>query len=309
VVDEREFLAAIVAHPHDWGPRLVFADWLEERGDRRGELIRLLHELTRPKCTYRKRKEQRLHDLLRGGVEPVAPRITNDIGMEFVAIPPGSFLMGSPADEPGRWDDETQHQVTLTRGFFLARHPVTVGQWLQVMDPNHCTWTDPALPVGRVTRIDAARFIDRLRERDHRPYRFPTEAEWEFACRAGTTSAYFTGPTITAEQANVNLTRLKRRSRRGRAAKQPLKVGLFPPNALGLCDMHGCMWEWCADVYATFTAEPQVDPLVAPGPGLIVLKGGSWWNEPNRARSAARVARAPITTANAVGVRLCMAGE
>ena len=146
MVDDREFLAAIVTHPHEWGPRLVFADWLEDRGDRRGELIRLLHELTRPKCSYRKRKEQRLRDLPDSGVESVAPQVVNDIGMEFVAIPPGFFLMGSPADEPGRWDDETQHQVTLTRGFFLARHPVTVGQWLQVMDPNHCSWTDPPCP-------------------------------------------------------------------------------------------------------------------------------------------------------------------
>src|SRR5437763_8606916 len=116
-MNESTFLAAILAAPHDWAPRLVFADWLEERGDPRGELLRLLHELTRPACKYRNRKELRLRNLLAEGVAPIAPLITNSIGMEFVLVPPGHFHMGSPEDEPGRHDDEQRHAVTLTRGF------------------------------------------------------------------------------------------------------------------------------------------------------------------------------------------------
>src|SRR5262245_46278944 len=120
MVEESTFLAAIVASPHDWGPRLVFADWLEERGDPRAEMIRLLHELTRPACKYRNRKEARLRSLLSQGLEPVAPVFTNSLGMQFVAVPPGHFVMGSPPHEPGRRDDEQHHAVTLTRGFLIG---------------------------------------------------------------------------------------------------------------------------------------------------------------------------------------------
>ena len=310
MLGEREFLAAIVAHPHDWAPRLVFADWLEERGDPRAELIRLLEELTRPKCTYRNRKEARLRELMNSGVEPIAPIFTNKLGLEFVAIPPGCFRMGSPQDEHGRHQDETQHIVTLTRGFFLGRFPLTQEQWLRFKRPNPSQWAGKTLPVDNVSRVIAQEWIDSLRRREGLPYRLPTEAEWEYACRAGTSTAYYTGRTITTQQANLKGGKSRGRGRRSKSREKTTSVGSFAPNAFGLFDMHGNVWEWCQDSYAAFTAEAQVDPLVQSDAGQFVLRGGSWWNEAERARSAARHSLSAAAYGSAVGVRVCLsAGE
>jgi uncharacterized protein (TIGR02996 family) len=309
MLGEREFLAAIVAHLHDWAPRLVFADWLEERGDARAELIRLTHELTRPKCTYRKRKEQRLHELLEQGVQPITPVFVNELGMEFMAIPPGSFRMGSHEDEHGRHKDETQHPVTLTRGFLLGRYPVTQDEWLKILDSLPGRRKGKSFPADRVNRIIALALIDRLRKIDGLPYRLPTEAEWEYACRAGTSTPFFTGRAIGVDQANFNGVHLASRRRRIRYRRKSTSVGTFRPNAFGLFDMHGNVWEWCLDSYAEFSPEPQIDPVVKSDSGRFVLRGGSWWNEVSRARSAARHFLSPTATGSAVGLRLCLSAN
>lgn len=309
MVDEREFLAAIVAHPHDWAPRLVFADWLEERGDPRGEMIRLLEELTRPKCTYRNRKEARLRELMNEGVAPIAPIITNRLGMEFVAIPPGTFRMGSPEDEHGRHRDEMQHVVTLTCGFFLGRFPVTQEQWQRVRKTNPSHWKGKTQPVDNIDRIRALEWIDLLRKRDGLPYRLPTEAEWEFACRAGASTPFYTGRGITTQQANFNGVKSSRRAKHSKYREKSTAVGSFPPNAFGLFDMHGNVWEWCLDSYAEYSAEAQVDPLVKREAGQFVLRGGSWWNEADRARCAARHSLSATATGSAVGFRVCLSAD
>jgi len=131
--DERGFLQAMLEHPEDKALRLVFADWLDERADPRGELIRLLHTLTQSvEVPDRIQLEDRLRTLLGSGVQPVGPFWTNAIGMKFAWIPPGTFMMGSPESEAGRGEDETQHRVVLTRGFWLAVHPVTHASWQKV---------------------------------------------------------------------------------------------------------------------------------------------------------------------------------
>jgi uncharacterized protein (TIGR02996 family) len=300
---ESPFLASIVASPHDWGPRLVFADWLEEHSDSRAELIRLLYDLTRPVCKYRIRKEHRLRRLMADGAEPVTPVVVNSIGMEFVVVPPGHFLMGSPEEEPGRDGDERQHPVTLTRGFLLGRYPVTQAQWRAVLGDNPSRYQGERLPVEHVTRVMAERFVERLSARDGRRHRLPTEAEWEYACRAGTSSPYFFGAGISYSVAAVNL-RSKRRRKGVRRITGPMEVGLFPQNAWGLYDMHGNVWEWCADHYAPFTAEPQTDPLVQSTLESFVVRGGSWWNIRADARSASR--HSPVSTGSAVGLRVCL---
>src|SRR5437016_2339467 len=136
--DEQAFLQAMQEKPEDTPLRLVFADWLEERSDPRGELIRLLHTLTQSvELRGRMKLEDRLGSLLASGAQPVGPFWTNSVGMKFTWIPAGTFLMGSPENEKGRQDDETQHQVTLTRGFWLAVHPVTQAAWRTVMGKEH----------------------------------------------------------------------------------------------------------------------------------------------------------------------------
>jgi uncharacterized protein (TIGR02996 family) len=309
VVDEREFLAAIVAHPHDWAPRLVFADWLEERGDPRAELIRLLEELARPKCTYRNRKEARLRELMNAVVQPIAPIFTNKLGMEFVAIPPGTFRMGSPEDEHGRHRDETPHIVTITRGFFLGRFPVTQEQWQRIRRANPSYWKGKTLPVDNVNRVRALEWIESLRRRDRLAYRLPTEAEWEYACRAGTSTPYFFGRGLSMQQANISGAKSRRSARRGKSRKKSTSVGSFPPNAFGLFDMHGNVWEWCQDSYGEFAPEPKIDPLFQNDSEQFVLRGGSWWNEAERARSAARHSLSATATGSAVGLRLCLSAN
>jgi uncharacterized protein (TIGR02996 family) len=303
MVSESTFLAAILASPHDWGPRLVFADWLEERGDSRGELIRLTHEMTRQVCKYRARKENRLRKLLADGAAPISPSVVNSVGMEFVLVPPGQFIMGSPTEEPGRDQDEQQHAVTLTRGFLIGRYPVTQEQWRTVLGDNPSQYSGDRLPVEHVTRVTAERFVERLSARDGRRHRLPTESQWEYACRAGTTSAYFFGAAISTTQAAVNV-KTRRRRRTARDRKGPLPVGMFAPNAWGLFDMHGNVWEWCADHYAAFTASPQVDPLIQTTQESFVVRGGSWWNMRGDARSASR--HSPTSTGSAVGLRVCL---
>src|ERR1051326_8315661 len=128
--EEAAFLQAMLADPHDLALRLVFADWLEERGDPRGELLRLTHTLTQAiDVPQRAQLESRMQALVHEGVPPIGPFWTNSVGMLFAWIPPGTFLMGSPPHEKDRFDNEAQHRVILTKGFFLGIHPVTKAQW------------------------------------------------------------------------------------------------------------------------------------------------------------------------------------
>ena len=159
---------------------------------------------------------------------------TNSIGMKFVWIPPGSFMMGSPKEEKEGNDNETQHKVTLTKGFYMGVYTVTQEQWQEVMGNNPSQFKgEKNLPVERVSWDDCQEFIKKLREKDKKPYRLPTEAEWEYACRAGTTTPFHFGETISTDQANYNgnfslWQRQERRvSRENHARRQ------FPSECLG----------------------------------------------------------------------------
>src|SRR5262249_48891765 len=218
--------------------RLVFADWLEERGDQRGELIRLLHTLTQSiEVPDRKKLEERLWTLLASGAQPVGPFWANSIGMKFAWIRPGIFLMGSPKCEEWRPGDETLHQVTLTKGFYLAIHPVTQASWQEVMGNNPSHFQGADLPVEQVSWSDCQDFLRRLSERDGHAYRLPTEAEWEYSCRAGSTTPFYFGETITTDQANYWGTYPYGSGKKGEHRAKTTPVGSFPPNAFGLYDM------------------------------------------------------------------------
>jgi uncharacterized protein (TIGR02996 family) len=327
--DDQAFLQALQENPDDTDLRLVFADWLEERDDPRGELLRLLHTLTQSvEVPDRSKLEDHLRSLVSAGVQPVGPFFTNSLGMKFAWIPAGTFLMGSPESEEGRGEDETQHQVTLSKGFYLAIHPVTQATWQKVSDrppASEDRFLGDDLPAETDTENavweHCLEFLRKLSKRDGHVYRLPTEAEWEYACRAGTTTPYFFGETISTDQANYGCRPPTGRGNGARVFGKPTPVGSFPPNAWGLYDMHGNVWERCQDWYGAYPKKPVVDPhgpanrgvvSVWTGPGLEqvpcgrVYRGGQCDCSAEQVRSATRWAECEYPFHVFAGFRLAM---
>ena len=189
---------------------------------------------------------------------------TNSIGMKFVWIPPGTFMMGSPANEAGRQKDEAQHKVTLTKGFYMGMYTVTQEQWQAVMGNNPSFFKgEKNLPVDTVDWNDCQEFIKKLREKDKKLYRLPSEAEWEYCCRAGTTTPFHFGQTISTDQANYNGNFTYGDGKKSVLREKTTAVGSFPANAWGLHDMHGNVYQWCQDWYGNY---PQIDVVDPQGP-------------------------------------------
>jgi len=232
--------------------------------------------------------------------------VTNDLGMKFVWIPPGSFMMGSPKEELGRQANEAQHKVTLTKGFYMGVHLVTQEQWQEVMGNNPSKFKgEKNLPVDSVPWTDCQDFIKKLREKDKKPYRLPTEAEWEYACRAGTTTPFWFGETISTDQANYKGDIVYGKGMKGENRKKTTPVDRFPPNPWGLYDMHGNLYEWCQDWYAEYPKNDVTDPQGADSGQARVLRGGSWSSLPDYCRSAYRYWYEPGLRYNYYGCRLC----
>jgi formylglycine-generating enzyme required for sulfatase activity len=214
----------------------------------------------------------------------------------FRFVPVGTFTRGSPANESGRYHDETQHQVTLSRAFLVGKYPVTQRLWREVLGANPSSFENAGddAPVESVSWTDAQEFLNRFCDQLGVPrgtYRLLTEAEWEYACRAGTT-----GPTYGP------LDRVAWYS--GNSANTTHPVGQKAPNAFGLHDMHGNVWEWCADWYGPYPTSPVTDP-VGPGSGADrVYRGGSWYNAAAICRSADRYRDVPGYRDRHVGFRL-----
>jgi formylglycine-generating enzyme required for sulfatase activity len=266
----------------------------------------------------------------------------DDIDLKMVEIPGGSFLMGSPEDEGERLTSESpQHQVTL-KGFFMGMYPITQAQWRaiaclpainQKLDAQPSRFKGDRNPVERVSWHDAVEFCARLSKHTTREYDLPTEAEWEYACRAsplsragtlkagnelgGVSTPFHFGETITTDLANYDGTNEKYgaygRGPKGVRRGQTIAVGSFPPNAFGLHDMHGNVWEWCADHWhENYASKP--DNLKQDGntPWLLdgdreasrSLRGGSWLNGPRDCRSAYRNSYRPDERVNDIGFRV-----
>ena len=270
----------------------------------------------------------------------------NSIGMTFRLLPAGSFQMGSPETELHRSADETQHEVRMTQPFYMGTHEVTQKQFQRIMGYQPGTFgsdgNEPNLPIESVNWFEAVHFcniLSRIEDRDpyylieevkrneeHRiiyaevsikggaGYRLPTEAEWEYACRAGTRTIYNHGNRISTADANFDGTQPYLNSSEETEQKseinrqQPVKVGSFNPNSWGLYDMHGNVWEWCEDWYRD-TYEPQ-DQTNTPNRSSTaeerVVRGGGWISSAKLCRSANRGRFHPEFTRSYLGFRICL---
>jgi formylglycine-generating enzyme required for sulfatase activity len=285
------------------------------------------------------------------------------LALTLVEIPEGTFLMGSPPEEPERAGDEgPQHEVTL-RSFFISQTPITQGQWREVAGwreqpgerwgrklepepsffqprphPKARRWgrvtfsllpgetTSDQRPVENVSWLEAREFCNRLSQRTGRHYSLPSEAQWEYACRAGTSTPFHFGATITPELANYQGTTSYANGPKGAYRRQTTPVGMFPANAWGLQDMHGNVWEWCLDHWhASYEGAPTNGSawLTSSRPnkeaslkgetdhsedmekvGTRLLRGGSWYHDPRYCRSAYRNHFLPVIAFDFVGFRV-----
>ena len=246
--------------------------------------------------------------------------VTNSIDMQFALIAPGEFLMGTPKSRQGGYDN-IEHRVRITRPFYLGIYEVTQDQFEKVMHKNLSGFRDLAghdtkhFPVEMVTWNDADEFCQKLssqpaEQKAGRVYRLPTEAEWEYACRAGSGTVFCYGDSLSSTQANFDGTLPYGDVPRGPNLQRPTAVGSYPPNAFGIYDMHGNVFEWCADKYDKkyYETSPVADPQ---GPqfaeNLRVLRGGGWNGIARFCRSADRYYDAPTRKYNDYGFRLAYA--
>ncbi len=209
---------------------------------------------------------------------------TEDLGkgvtLDMVYIPGEKFTMGSPETEKGResWQKGTespQHPVTVP-SFFMGKYPVTQSQWQAVMGNNPSSFKGENRPVENISWDDVVKFCQQLSEKTGKEYRLPSEAEWEYACRAGTTTPFYFGETITTDLANYD-------------GNSTTDVGSFPPNAFGLYDMHGNVWEWCADAWHdNYEGAPSDGSIWEKEKGQPVVRGGSWINDAEGVRAENR---------------------
>jgi formylglycine-generating enzyme required for sulfatase activity/tetratricopeptide (TPR) repeat protein len=229
------------------------------------------------KITERLRKEARY----------LMEKLGKGVLLQMVSIPGGTFMMGSPETEEGRDSDEgPQHQVTV-EPFYMGKYPVTQAQWEAVMGNNPSKFKGKNRPVEKVSWNEAVEFCKRLSEMMGKTYRLPSEAQWEYACRAGTTTPFYFGETITTDIANYDGNSTYAEGPKGVYRKETTEVGSFPPNAFGLYDMHGNIWEWCADSWHdSYEGAPNDGSVWEGSSGRRVLRGGSWVHNPRNARSA-----------------------
>ncbi|MBX3177894.1 MAG: SUMF1/EgtB/PvdO family nonheme iron enzyme [Candidatus Hydrogenedentes bacterium] len=215
---------------------------------------------------------------------------------DLVPIPAGSFLMGTPPEEGGAPNERPQQPVTISRDFYLGATAITNAQFVAIMGPTERRTREGEEnhPAHEVTWFEAVEFCRLIGEKTGRTFRLPTEAEWEYACRAGTSTAFYTGDTITSDQANFDAQAATRFNPAGAYHGKPVAVAQYPPNPWGLYDMHGNQAEYCLDnVGRKYTTEPATDPQGPPGDGAKVLRGGQAKSKAEFIRSAARYGYAP----------------
>jgi sulfatase modifying factor 1 len=298
----------------------------------------------------------RLEPVTGGPISPDLPKpITNTIGMNLQLIKPGTFLMGSPKDEEGRYDNEgpRQHEVEITQAFYMGVYPVTKGQFAafakaapytteaetdgkgvgynastKKLESGKYSWRVLGFaqaddhPVAEVTWNDAKAFCEWLSKKEGKTYELPTEAEWEYACRAGTKTRFWCGDWDGDLKGNANIAdaSFKEKNPRARGAVAwddgyafTSPVGSFKANPWGLYDMHGNVWQWCADGYGPYQEGTIKDPKGADsglkdkdGIKSRVLRGGSWGDAPRDCRSAVRSDGVPAYRLDGSGFRVVL---
>ncbi|MEH1789275.1 MAG: SUMF1/EgtB/PvdO family nonheme iron enzyme [Nostoc sp.] len=262
----------------------------------------------------------------RGRAEFFTESLGDGVVLEMVAIPGGQFLMGSPESEPERYASESpQHSVTI-QPFFMGKFPVTQSQWKAVaalpkvsidLNPDPSNFKGANRPVEQVSWDDAIEFCARLSKKTEKTYRLPSEAEWEYACRAGRTTPFYFGETITTDLANYQGTDWDYQGKvypgnyaqgpKGEYREQTTDVGKFPANPFGLFDMHGNIWEWCLDEWhGNYNGAPKDGStwLVDNDNQNRLLRGGSWDDLPRDCRSANRGYNARDIVNDSVGFRV-----
>jgi formylglycine-generating enzyme required for sulfatase activity len=239
----------------------------------------------------------------------------------MVKINGGTFTMGSPVNEAERGNNEVQHQVTVN-GFYMGKYEVTQKEWREVMGNNPSRFQGDNLPVEQVSWYNAVEYCNERSQREGltpaytingtnvrwdrnaNGYRLPTEAEWEYACRAGTSGPFSTGNNITTSQANYDGNKPYNNNAKGSYREKTVNVGSFGSNAWGLYDMHGNVWEWCWDWYGDYPSGTQTNPADTSTGTDRVFRGGSWSNYARYLRSAHRVSYAPTYRNGYLGFRL-----
>ena len=257
-------------------------------------------------------------------------------GDGLVRINGGAFMMGSPVEEQGRGGNEIQRQITVS-SFFMGKHEVTQAEYQELTGTNPSYFKGPNLPVENVSWFDAVEYCNKLSEKEGlsaayaidksksdpnnrnsgdpvrwvvtwnrgaNGYRLPTEAEWEYACRAGTTTPFNTGSNITGSQVNYDGSRPYDSGAKDLYRQETTPVGSFPPNLFGLCDMHGNVGEWCWDWNGEYRKEAEANPTGAPSGLYRVFRGGSWNSSGQFVRSACRSGLNPSGRGYYLGFRL-----
>jgi formylglycine-generating enzyme required for sulfatase activity len=220
--------------------------------------------------------------------------VTNSIGMELRRIEPGTFLMGSETGDP---DEKPLHRVTITKPFYIGVHEVTQEQYAAVTGENPSRIKAAKRPVESVSWEEATAFCLKLSKMENAQYRLPTEAEWEYACRAGSSTVFHWGDSFNTSYFWCGYN----------SADGSRQVGKTKPNAWGLYDMSGNVWEWCEDWYAddAYSSTEDSDPKGPQAGTRRVIRGGSWWGTPEDCRSANRLSYRPAERLQTVGFRVC----
>jgi formylglycine-generating enzyme required for sulfatase activity len=264
-----------------------------------------------------------------GFCEPLGAEADAAPSLTMLWIPPGRFWMGSPEEEPERRGNEGPQHLVQLQGFFLAQTPITQAQWREVaswkpakgerawtqkLDPNPSHFKGDLRPVEQVSWEDAMEFCRRLSQRTGRRYTLPSEAQWEYACRAGTATPFHFGATISTKLANYDGSEVYGDGEKGEYRQQTMDVASFPANPWGLHDMHGNVWEWCADHWHdNYEGAPEdgrawIDEESKENDDKMnfgLLRGGSWSGHPAYCRSAYRDYDRPVYRFYNVGFRVC----
>jgi formylglycine-generating enzyme required for sulfatase activity len=239
----------------------------------------------------------------------IKEELGNGISLDLVSLPGGPFTMGSPAKETDRGSDEAPQRQVKVAAFAMGRYAVTQAQYQAIMGRNPSHFKGANRPVEQVSWHEAVEFCTRLSSRTGRTYDLPSEAEWEYACRAGTTTPFYFGETITSDLANYDGNSTYGSGPKGVYRQETTEVGRFPPNAFGLYDMHGNVWEWCLDHYrSTYQGAPMDGSayLTQDKAAARLLRGGSWFFNPMNCRSANRNRLNPASRNYLIGFRVML---